>query len=342
MKRNIFRIGGLAILTALAAFTWTHAQSNPTVPSTNPRGSNRQVSPRDSPTYVPQTTRANEFQTPSYRPPSTGNAVRPALVGTSPQPYGPTISSNASAANRTYRMPANPQQIKISQLREQVLFRTEDEEQREELLTELQTLLEKSFDQGMRAQGDELAKLEERVAALKKAFERRKTNRDRVISNYVDSVRLQAEGLTIPAFGNGRQVIGNASYLPAKPRASNGSSRTNLAPTQPFSRATNAPAAGLIQTPRIRRPSVDTPLPAGVELPADLPNDDGEPFEEIEDLPGFYDGTRERNNAPEIDGGPSDELDSYDTGLQERGRKDFNGGYVPSHDDAAELPGDGS
>ena len=73
-----------------------------------------------------------------------------------------------------------------------------DEEVREEKLTELKDQLQESFDQSIETQASELEKLEARVAKLKTAFEKRKTNRDRIIQNYVDRIRLQAEGLTIP------------------------------------------------------------------------------------------------------------------------------------------------
>lgn len=116
----------------------------------------------------------------------------------SPSPYVlPVASGSASHAGPAYQ---HSQQQQIAQLRSQVMTAA-DEEQREEKLSQLQTLLEQSFDAGIEAQGNELKRLEGQVAELKKAFERRSQNRDRVIANYVDSIRLQAEGLTIPAVG---------------------------------------------------------------------------------------------------------------------------------------------
>ena len=73
-----------------------------------------------------------------------------------------------------------------------------DEDSREDILLQLQETLEKSFDDSLKAQATELERLENRVDELRAAWAKRKSSRDRVIENYVDRIRLQAEGLTIP------------------------------------------------------------------------------------------------------------------------------------------------
>lgn len=127
-----------------------------------------------------------------YRAPTPAS---PRAVPASPQPL--MRPSNQPVArpftDNTYRY-----QLDIQELQNDALLGP-DEKTREQILSELQALLEKSFDESIEAQAIELESLEKRVADLKAAFEKRKSNRDRVIENYVDRIRLQAEGLTIPS-----------------------------------------------------------------------------------------------------------------------------------------------
>ena len=74
-----------------------------------------------------------------------------------------------------------------------------DQEQREAKLKELQKVLEDSFDQEHGKQRKRLESLQKQVAAIEQNLNAREKNRDRLIQNHVDRIRLQAEGLTIPS-----------------------------------------------------------------------------------------------------------------------------------------------
>ena len=126
------------------------------------------------------------------------------------QPPARPVSRFGAARERQfdgYTHEVSQKQMEIMQLQNEAIQQS-DEKKREELLTKLQSHLEQTFDESISTQGEELKKLEERVAKLKAAFARRKANRDRVIENYVDRVRLQAEGLTIPGL--------QSSHLPVR------------------------------------------------------------------------------------------------------------------------------
>ncbi|MEM7315612.1 MAG: DUF1559 domain-containing protein [Planctomycetota bacterium] len=78
-------------------------------------------------------------------------------------------------------------------------LKTADEKQREAKLAELEKVLEQSFDEVVNRQRQQLVQLEKQVAKIRATLEHREKNRERLIKNYVDRIRLQAEGLTIPA-----------------------------------------------------------------------------------------------------------------------------------------------
>ena len=103
---------------------------------------------------------------------------------------GPTTATPYQAINIK-------QANRIVQLTRQAAI-SEDEAKREEYLSELQQVLEAQFDARMKTQGEELKQLEQKVTKLKAAYDRRQQNRDRVIQNYVDRIRMNAEGLSLP------------------------------------------------------------------------------------------------------------------------------------------------
>lgn len=75
---------------------------------------------------------------------------------------------------------------------------TEDPREREDLGKDLKSVLEQIFDKDLAKRDENLAKLEERVQTLRDAIDRRRANRDRIITVQLDSVMLNAEGLTFP------------------------------------------------------------------------------------------------------------------------------------------------
>ena len=97
---------------------------------------------------------------------------------------------------------------KIRTLKNEALA-ADGEKTRESKLSLLKETLQQTFDESIKLQETELDALKERVAKLNAIFEKRKSNRDRVIENYIDRVRLQAEGLTIPHdnLGSPRQTL---------------------------------------------------------------------------------------------------------------------------------------
>ena len=187
-----------------------------------------------------------------YRAPTPAS---PRAVPASPQPL--MRPSNQPVArpftDNTYRY-----QLDIQELQNDALLGP-DEKTREQILSELQALLEKSFDESIEAQAIELESLEKRVADLKAAFEKRKSNRDRVIENYVDRIRLQAEGLTIPSAGlpipatrriNVPRAVPQTVPMPASPL-----------PTQPATTIDPVPALPVF-TPDAAQPLERRPVAA--------------------------------------------------------------------------------
>ncbi len=144
---------------------------------------------------------------------------------------------------------------KIQTLQHEALS-TDDEEAREKKLTLLKEQLEESFDKSIKVQATELEKLRARVEKLNTAFEKRKSNRDRVIKNYIDRVRLQAEGLTIPS--------GNSMFF--SPRT-----YVQVGPDEIFSPAAAPPEVNLnpVQGPQL--PSDPTIAPQPVNPPQFMP-----------------------------------------------------------------------
>lgn len=71
-----------------------------------------------------------------------------------------------------------------------------DSEKRVALGNDLRKLLEDLFDADLARRDNELKELEARVKKLRDGVERRRTNRDRIINVQVDSVMLDAEGLS--------------------------------------------------------------------------------------------------------------------------------------------------
>lgn len=86
----------------------------------------------------------------------------------------------------------------VRELREKIRGE-KDEKKRTELGETLRTKLGAIFDDDLSERDEQLKKLEARVAKLRAAVEKRRKNRDRVITLQVDSVMLAAEGLAFPA-----------------------------------------------------------------------------------------------------------------------------------------------
>ena len=86
-------------------------------------------------------------------------------------------------------------------LRDQIR-KSDSQQERERLGKELKDVLEQIFDADLQRRDEQLAKLEERVEELRKAVDRRRENRSRIITVQLDSVILNAEGLNFP--GDGR------------------------------------------------------------------------------------------------------------------------------------------
>lgn len=78
------------------------------------------------------------------------------------------------------------------------IINADSDEVRTDKLEELKAVLENRFDSSLEAQEAELEALETRVQKLRDAVETRRKNRERIISNFLDGISLQAEGLTIP------------------------------------------------------------------------------------------------------------------------------------------------
>ncbi len=135
------------------------------------------------------------------------------------QPYLSIPSSVGDSWSSTPLRNSQVEQSALTQLRIEVL-RMQDETKREAKLAEIQKIVEESFDQQSSKHGDYLKQLDAKVAKLKKAYERRQKNRDRLIQNYIDGLRLQAEGLTIPAVhgerlpGDVRPTLNYGNSLP--------------------------------------------------------------------------------------------------------------------------------
>lgn len=102
----------------------------------------------------------------------------------------------------------------IALLRSEAL-NAKDEKTREAKLKDLQTVLEKSFDNHLNRQKEQLSMLQTQVAEIESTLEHRFRNRERLIKNFVDQVRLQAEGLTIPVVDG----VGITPPVPANPWA---------------------------------------------------------------------------------------------------------------------------
>gem|GEM_PF-4111598 len=86
----------------------------------------------------------------------------------------------------------------VSRLRN-TIRKEKDEKKRTELGETLRTKLGEIFDDDLNERDEQLKKLEARVAKLRAAVEKRRKNRDRVITLQVDSVMLAAEGLAFPS-----------------------------------------------------------------------------------------------------------------------------------------------
>ncbi len=135
------------------------------------------------------------------------------------------------------------------------ILNADDEDTRKEKLAELKEELEGRFDSGLEVQENELKQLEDRVAKLREAVDTRKENRDRIIENYLDSIRLQAEGLTIPGV-NG---------LPGRAAAGFGTARSFQRQMPPVATIPNPPTTSFV--PRTVAP-VRATFPEAPRLPA--------------------------------------------------------------------------
>lgn len=115
--------------------------------------------------------------------------------------------------------PPTPEQRKrfeeVNRLRQQVR-NEKDEKKRTDLGETLRTKLGEIFDEDLTKRDDSLKKLEARVAKLREAVEKRRKNRDRVITLQVDSVMLAAEGLAFPGLdGNGPVEVSGWRHFPS-------------------------------------------------------------------------------------------------------------------------------
>lgn len=147
---------------------------------------------RDSPTYggTDRPTSARRDNTPwgnpqSYPAPVPIDATQPAQAFLPVPPRAPQFGQ-PSAAN-------DP----VTKVVDSIMNADSDEVRRDKL-EELKEALESRFDSSLEAQEAELEALEARVKKLRDAVETRRKNRERIISNYLDGISLQAEGLTIP------------------------------------------------------------------------------------------------------------------------------------------------
>ena len=85
---------------------------------------------------------------------------------------------------------------------------TEAAEERQVLGEELKGVLSEIFDEDIKQREASLAELEQRVAKLRESLDGRKTNRDRIIGLQLDSVLLEAEGLSFPGTPPHGQELG--------------------------------------------------------------------------------------------------------------------------------------
>lgn len=128
-------------------------------------------------------------------------ASDPADLSPSLSPSRPNVRARQRAVVRVQQVYEEISAEEIAQkrkwrtLREQIR-ETSDEVRRKELGNELRSLLESMFDRDLERRDEELQDLETRVQNLRDAVERRRTNRDRIINVQVDSVLLDAQGLS--------------------------------------------------------------------------------------------------------------------------------------------------
>lgn len=101
----------------------------------------------------------------------------------------------------------------VTRLRQQIR-EEKDEKKRTELGETLRTKLGEIFDDDLSERDEQLKELEARVAKLRAAVEKRRKNRDRVITLQVDSVMLAAEGLAFPSIKGGPQTRPNGPWIP--------------------------------------------------------------------------------------------------------------------------------
>ncbi|MCA9150865.1 MAG: hypothetical protein KDA92_16250 [Planctomycetales bacterium] len=204
-------LGAGAIIVALLGVAWCVAQEFDLprladgLPAAGPPRSNMQQSARGESGYSDGVARWVEQgevlpSHASVRPRVPDQPVRyvgPAMVG------GPhmRVRTRARVVLETYQeeVPAEELQRRnrwrelANQIRQ-----TEAAEERQVLGEELKGVLSEIFDEDMKQREASLAELEQRVAKLRESLDGRKENRDRIIGLQLDSVLLEAAGLSFP------------------------------------------------------------------------------------------------------------------------------------------------
>lgn len=101
---------------------------------------------------------------------------------------------------------------KVQMLRTKV--RSEkDDSKRDAAASELKMLLAEIFDADFAERTTELEKLEARVKKLRDSLEKRQAARDRILNVQIDSLLLEAEGLTFPRVGGNMQMpLGHSQF----------------------------------------------------------------------------------------------------------------------------------
>ncbi|MCA9174459.1 MAG: hypothetical protein KDB14_08235 [Planctomycetales bacterium] len=153
--------------------------------------------------------------------PSPGDppSIAPAPSFPTPRATGtaPPATGTYNSPPTTYRMVPRHRQVTeyvqeaISpeeQRREQELtkaiqrLRTAEGDEKEEVRTTLKKLLSDAYDSDLNRREEQLTELEERVAKLREALDRRRSSRSEVVAHRLRGIELDVEGLGYPAVQN--------------------------------------------------------------------------------------------------------------------------------------------